>query len=322
MRALVTGGAGFIGHHLVQHLIGATDWQLTILDRLDCSGNLNRLSELSLPKGRVRFIYHDLRAEINEQLGRQIGEQDYVFHLAASTHVDRSITNPMMFVYDNVVGTGNLLQWARDYCQESFCYFSTDEVFGPAEPGVKFKEWDRYKAGNPYSASKAGGEELCVAFHNTYGVPVIITHCMNAFGERQHPEKFVPSTIRKISRGETVSVHYDPDTGKPGSRFYIHARHIASAALFVAENGVTGEKYNITGSEEVDNLSIAKAVAEMVGEPLKFELADFATSRPGHDMRYDLDGGALHALGWRQPENFLQALDHTVKWTLENPQWL
>jgi dTDP-glucose 4,6-dehydratase len=320
-RALVTGGAGFIGHHLVAHLIEKTDWQITVLDRLDCSGNLNRLHELNIPKGRVRFMHHDLRAEINTQLGHQIGEHEFAFHLAASTHVDRSIIDPMMFVYDNVVGTGHLLQWARDYLEGAFLYFSSDEVFGPAPDGVKFKEWDRYKSGNPYSASKAGGEELCLAFHNTYGVPVIITHCMNAFGERQHPEKFIPSTIRKIANGERVSVHYNPATGRAGSRFYIHARHIADAVVFLAERGAEGDKYNIIGDEEVDNLQLAKAVAEIIGKPLIHEMTDFATSRPGHDLRYDLDGSRLKSMGWRQPEDFMEALDHTVRWTLENKQW-
>lgn len=321
MRALITGGAGFIGHHLVRHLLWHTDWKLTILDRLDCSGNQNRLSELDIPPGRARFLFHDLRAEINGQLFDQIGEQNYAFHLAASTHVDRSITDPRMFVLDNVLGTCNMLEWARGQRLNAFIYFSSDEVFGPAAPGQRFKEWDRYKSGNPYSATKAGGEELCLAYHNTWGVPVIIPHCMNAFGERQHREKFIPTVIRKVLRDEEVSIHSDTH-GKSGSRFYIHAGAIADAVLRLALNALPGEKYNIIGEEEVDNLACAKAIAEIVGRPLEYRLTDFATSRPGHDMRYDLDDTRMRELGWRQPKPFLAALDQTVRWTLENQRWL
>jgi len=193
-KALITGGAGFIAHHMIGYLLNNTDWEIITLDRLDYSGNLNRLHDLMLGfdpevRKRVRIVHHDLKAELNPLVRNEIGQVDYVLHLAAGSHVDRSIDYPMEFVMDNVVGTCNILEFARSQDNlERFIYFSTDEVFGPAPDGIKYKENDRYNSTNPYSASKAGGEELAVAYENTYGLPVYITHTMNVFGERQHPK--------------------------------------------------------------------------------------------------------------------------------------
>lgn len=325
VTALITGGAGFIGHHLVEHLLRNTDWNLVILDRLDCSGSLNRLVEIAdweRHKRRVRWIWHDLRAPISQQTTKQIGNVDLILHLAAGTHVDRSITDPLSFVYDNVVGTANLLEYARQVYPERVLYFSTDEVFGPAPAGTAYREWDRYRSGNPYAATKAGAEELAISYANTYGMPVLVTHCMNVFGERQHPEKFVPNTIAKVSTGELVTIHADKTKTRAGSRFYIHARNVADAVLFVLNRGVTGEKYNIVGEREVDNLQLAQAIAESVGRPLSYEMVDFHSSRPGHDLRYALDGSRLAEMGWKPPVSFEQSLQRVVKWTLQNPRWL
>src|SRR5689334_16061029 len=177
MKVLVTGGAGFIGSNLVEYILANTDWDITILDRLDHSGNLNRLAEIGAHDNpRVRFMFHDLRATMNDQVIQQIGHHAYILHLAAGTHVDRSITDPMSFVLDNVVATCNILDFARKSGCLRFVQFSTDEVFGPAPEGVRYKENDRYNSGNPYAATKAGAEELAVSYHNTYGLPVIVTH--------------------------------------------------------------------------------------------------------------------------------------------------
>ena len=204
-RVLVTGGAGFIAHHLIGQILKTTDWEVVSLDRLDYSGNLNRLHDLLMTdfdqetRKRVKIVFHDLKAEINPLIKSEIGNVDYILHLAAGSHVDRSILYPMEFVLDNVVGTCNILEFARSIDNlERFVYFGTDEVFGPAPDGIKYEENDRYNSTNPYSATKAGGEELCVAYENTYGLPVYITHTMNVFGQRQHPEKFIPMTIRKV----------------------------------------------------------------------------------------------------------------------------
>lgn len=319
-RILITGGAGFIGHHFVAALVKRTDWQLTLLDRLDCSGNLNRLADIGIK--RSRFVFHDLRGEINDLLAKQIGPQDYVVHLAAATHVDRSIADPLSFVYDNVVGTCNLLNWARAAGCEKFIHFSTDEVFGPAPSGTAYKEWDRYRSGNPYAATKSGAEELALAFHNTYGVPVAITHTMNVIGERQHPEKFVPSTIRKIIRGETVTIHADRTKTKAGSRFYIHADNVSDGLLFLLDKGEAGDKYNIVGEREASNLEIAQILSDIIGKPLKYEMTDFHSSRPGHDLRYALDGGKMAAMGWTPPQTLEQGLARVVEHYLKHKHWL
>jgi dTDP-glucose 4,6-dehydratase len=224
-RALITGGAGFIAHHLIGHVLKNTDWEIVTLDRLDYSGNLNRLNDLLADfavedRKRVKVVFHDLKAELNPLIRSEIGKVDYVLHLAAGSHVDRSIEYPMEFVMDNVVATCNILEFARTQQPhlERFIYFSTDEVFGPAPGGIKYKENDRYNSTNPYSATKAGGEELAVAYENTYGLPVYVTHTMNVFGERQHPEKYIPMCIKRARDGECITIHSDKTCTIPGSR--------------------------------------------------------------------------------------------------------
>lgn len=325
MKYLITGGAGFIGSHVVQCILENSDDEIVIIDRLDCSGNLNRLVEIGCKDqyaNRVKFIYHNLRSEINHLLAAQIGKVDVVLHIGAATHVDRSIENPMEFVLDNVVATTNVLDFARKHEVEKMLYFSTDEVFGPAPDGTAYKEWDRYNSGNPYSATKAGAEELCLAYHNTYGLPVMITHTMNVFGPRQHPEKFIPSTIKKVRNGDVVTIHANKEKTKAGSRFYIDVRNVADAVMFVLQRGKAGDKYNIVGEKEVDNLELAMLIAEAQMLPLQHEMVDFHSSRPGHDLRYALDGSKLASMGWKPQVDFENSLFSTVGWTLEHPQWL
>jgi len=338
--ALITGGAGFIAHHVVDHILKTTDWRIVCLDRLDISGNLNRLHDMlkdhdaRMVSERVRIVYHDLRAEINSQVAADIGPVDMVLHLAASSHVDRSIANPMEFVQNNVVATVNLLDYARIRFPnlDRFVYFSTDEIFGPAPAGVAYREYDRYNSTNPYSASKAGGEEMCVAYENTYRMPIVITHTMNVFGERQHPEKFIPSTIKKVRDGETVVIHADPTRTQAGTRMYIHARDVAEGLMHILtlENyrhrgdygGAHCPKFNLVGTEEIDNLTLAQSIAHSVGRDLVYEMTDFHSSRPGHDLRYALDGGLLKSLGWEPRIRLSDRIDGMVQWTLANPRWL
>lgn len=341
-RLLVTGGAGFIAHHVIDHFLKTTDWEIISLDRLDYSGNLNRLHNLiSLhPKEeqkRVRIVWHDLKSEISDLTANFLGKVDIIMHLAASSHVDRSISNPMEFVMDNTVGTVNLLNYARKLPDlERFIYFSTDEVFGPAPNGILYKERDRYNSTNPYSASKAAGEEFCVAFENTYGIPIYITHTMNVFGERQHPEKYIPMCIRKVRDGDTVTIHSDPTKTIPGSRFYIHARDVAEAMHFLLHmnedqkakvaqrdyGGAKCPKFNVVGKEEIDNLSLARAIAEAQGRELKYEMIDFHSSRPGHDLRYGLDGDFMRELGWEPKLSLKERIREVVDWSLKNDEWI
>lgn len=328
MKILVTGGAGFIGHALVDYLLQNTDAQLTLIDRLDESGNLNRLAEIGASKNsRVKFVFHDLRAPLNDQLCAQIGEHDYILHLAAATHVDRSITDPMSFVLDNVVATTNMLDFARKVGCGKFINFSTDEVFGPAPAGVRYKEDDRYNAGNPYAATKAGAVQMGVSYYNTFNVPVITTHTMNVIGERQHPEKFVPMTIAKVHGGEVVTIHANKAKTKAGSRFYIHTRDVSRAVHIVMKGGLPGQKYNIVGERETDNLKLAQMIADAICEVaggnfrLHHEMVDFHSSRPGHDLRYALDGDKMRGMGFT-PTPITKSIEQIVNWTLSNPHWM
>jgi dTDP-glucose 4,6-dehydratase len=337
-KVLITGGAGFIAHHTIGYLLKHTDWDIITLDRLDYSGNLNRLHDLMLSfdpevRKRVRIVHHDLKAELNPLVRSEIGQVDYILHLAAGSHVDRSIEYPMEFVLDNVVGTANILDFARLYQDnlERFIYFSTDEVFGPAPNGIKYSENDRYNSTNPYSATKAGGEELAVAYENTYNLPVYITHTMNVFGERQHPEKYIPMCIKRIRDGESVTIHSDSTKTIPGSRHYIHAEDVASAILFLLNYEGKFErtwgdskcpKFNIVGAEELNNLELAQIIAEAEEKELNYQLVDFHSSRPGHDLRYALDGDKMKALGWTPAKSVRERIAEVTNWTLENERWI
>ena len=338
-RVLLTGGAGFIAHHLIEQILKETDWNIVTLDRLDYSGNLNRLADIlkDVPTEttkRVEVVYHDLKAELNPQICGLLGDIDIVLHLAAGSHVDRSIEFPMEFIQDNVIGTANLLQYARTLPNlERFIYFSTDEVFGPAPKGVNYKERDRYNSTNPYSASKAAAEEICVAFENTYKMPIYITHTMNVFGERQHPEKYIPTCIRSIRDGETITIHSDPSKTIPGSRHYIHAKDVADGLLFILGlkeeqlsdwdyGGAKCPKFNLVGLEEINNLELAKLIADIQGKELKYLLNDFHSARPGHDLRYALCGEYMKSLGWEPKISFRERIRQVVEWTLENDRWL
>lgn len=358
-RILVTGGAGFIGHHFVEAVLKTTNWDVVILDRLDTSGNINRLTDIDCwdkEKHRVSFYYADLRAQLSDGLVGMLTQRgaapfDYIVHFAAGTHVDRSITDPMGFVYDNVVGTGNLLNAIREFTNPDndyyfflkkggrFLQFSTDEVFGPAPEGVLYKEWDRHNGNNPYAATKSGAEMLAISFAHTYKIPVSIIHCMNVFGERQHPEKFIPMTIKKVLAGENITIHADKTKTKAGTRFYLHARNICDAVLWVLREGKTLDGsgtqgiYNVVGDREVSNLEMAQLLHKYAKEwgekngvevpDLKYEMVDFHSSRPGHDLRYGLDGSLIKSEGWVAPVDFETSLKRTVEWTIEHKdKWL
>jgi dTDP-glucose 4,6-dehydratase len=322
-KILITGGAGFLGHHVIEHIIKNTDWEIVVLDKLTYASNgLNRLRDINAYNNvRVKILTADFTKPIDQCLEEEIGEVDYILHIGAETHVDNSIENPRVFVYSNVIGTLEVLEFARRQKNlKRFFYFSTDEVFGPAPEGTSYKEWDRYNAGNPYSAAKAGGEELCLAYHNTYKLPVIITHTMNIFGERQHSEKFIPKVIKYVLENKTIPIHSNTDKTKSGSRFWIHARNVAAAIMFLMDNpeAKNGDKFNIVGEQEVSNLDMALKIAEIMNKELKFEMVDFHSSRPGHDLRYALDGTKMDKLGWKLPVSFEDSLKKTILWTIND----
>ena len=337
-KILVTGGAGFIAHHIIAYILKNTDWEIVTLDRLDISGNLNRLNEilsqLSIQnKKRLKIVFHDLKAEINSQISSQIGKPDIILHLAAASHVDRSIIYPMEFVQDNVVGTVNLLNFSRTLKNlERFVYFSTDEIFGNAPAGVSYKEYDRYNSTNPYSASKAAAEEFCVAYENTYKIPIYITHTMNVFGERQHPEKFIPMVIQRVRDAQKVFVHSNKEKTLAGSRHYIHAEDVADGLMFILNlknykhkgdfGNASCPKFNLVGPEEIDNLFLAQSIAKIQTKELIYELIDNHTSRPGHDLRYSLSPKLLKTLGWEPKIKLSKRIEEVVNWSLKNKHWL
>ena len=340
-KVLITGGAGFIAHHLIYHILKTTNWEIVSLDRLDYSGNLNRLDNIlsslnEKDKARVKVVFHDLKSELNPWIRKEIGEVNIILHLAAGSHVDRSIEFPVEFVMDNVVGTANILEYARYIYNKSsqfekFVYFSTDEVFGPAPDGINYKENDRYNSTNPYSATKAAGEELAVAYENTYNLPIIVTHTMNVFGERQHPEKFIPMCIKKIRDGETVTIHSDKSKKIAGSRHYIHAEDVSEAILFLLNNKTINEvdwggakcpKFNIVGAEELTNLELAQIIAKSQNKKLNYEMVDFHSSRPGHDLRYALSGEKMKSMGWVPKIKVQSRIKQVVEWSLDNPSWI
>lgn len=326
VKVVVTGGCGFIGHHFCEHLFLNTDWEIIILDKLSyATKGFERLRGANLlNQPRVKIFTCDLTVPISSGIRQEIGKDvKYIVHMAAETHVDNSISEPISCVNNNIGSTLNLLEYARSLpCLEKFFYFSTDEVYGSAPKGVAYKEEDRQRPTNPYSASKSAGEALCIAWHNTFKVPIIIVNCMNAFGEQQHTEKFVPKIMKYLTEGKELEIHSYPDCKTSGSRFYIHARNIAAAVMFLMEKGCINERYNIVGEKEVTNLEMAEMIARIMGKPLKYKLVNFHQDRPGHDLRYCLDGEKMAQMGWKLPVNFEESLRRTVLWTMKHPEWL
>ena len=333
-RCLITGAGGFVGSHLFVHLLHNTTWDLVLTDSFRHRGKTDRITQQlteSHPNflKRVKVITHDLVAPMSWQMIDEIGEIDYAINLASESHVDRSITDPRPFIENNVSVILTMLEWARMMNPKKFIHLSTDEVFGPAPEHYDFPEWDVHLPSNPYSASKAAQEDIIFSYWRTYKLPVQIARCMNMIGEMQDAEKFVPMTIKKVLAEKTVEVHASKE-GIPGSRYYLHARNLADAILFIIrntepelyhDNNSLGS-YNVVGEREVDNLEMAKMIAEIIGKELKYKLVDFHSSRPGHDLRYGLDGTKLSHMGWKPPMRLEDSLRNTVLWTLYNKKWL
>lgn len=330
MRILITGGAGFVGHHFVEHFLKNTNADIIVFDKLNYAAlGFDRLRDIeAFDAKRVTVLTADFCYPFTVGVRQEIGEVDYILHLGAESHVDNSIENPEPFVHSNVLGTMHVLDFALTLPRlKCFFYFSTDEVFGPAPVGTDYKEEDRHNPTNPYSATKSGGEMLVKCYRNSYGLPAIITRSMNIFGERQHPEKFIPKAINAVLNGSTLTIHSNSAKTKAGSRFYIHARNVADAYGFLmskleAGDSLTGEDFHITGEREVDNLEMAQFIAKVIGKPLKYEMVDFHSSRPGHDLRYSLDGTKIFSLGWKMPKTFEDSLEKTIRWFLEHDRWL
>lgn len=329
-----------MGHHFLEHALENTDWEIVCLDSFRHRGKTDRIREVlterqDYERSRVEVLTHDLRAPISRQLDHDLGQIDYVVSVASESHVDRSITEPRSFIENNVALILTLLEWMRHRelfalrPPEKFLHVSTDEVYGPASLDHNHAEGEPHRPSNPYSASKAAQEDICFSYWRTYGLPIGVSNTMNIIGERQDPEKFVPLVLARVHGGVRVPIHASAD-GKPGSRFYLHARNQADALLFllrsvpfpVYEDGTTMGRWNVVGEREVDNLEMARMIAKYAGRTLNYELVDFHSSRPGHDLRYALDGEKMGLLGWKPPVPLEESLRRTVQWTLEHPSWL
>lgn len=333
-RVLLTGASGFVGSHVLRHLLAKTDWEVVCPVTFRHKGLPDRI-KLSVNGidddfKRVKIVKCDLVYPISKLTSLEFGKVDYVINVASESHVDRSINYPADFIINNVSLMCNILDWVRTQNGlEKFVQVSTDEVYGPAAEGHKHKEWvDLHLPSNPYSASKSAQESIAFSYWRTYGLPIAITNTMNIIGEMQDPEKYIPMVIKKVLSGEKVSIHGTLD-GKIGSRFYLHARNQADGLLHVLTQKFLkyGEserllKYHIVGEKEINNLQLAELIASIIGKKLSYEIVDFHSSRPGHDLRYALDGEKIKESGWTPPIPLEDSLRSTINWTLKNPEWL
>ncbi|UYO53941.1 dTDP-glucose 4,6-dehydratase [Rhodopseudomonas palustris] len=332
-RFLVTGGAGFIGSAVVRRLIGSTPHQVLVVDKLTYAGNLDSLAPVS-DDPRFRFVRADIVEQGTMRLLFEEFSPDVVMHLAAESHVDRSIDGPGDFIQANIVGTYSLLQAALAHWRSlqparksgfRFHHISTDEVFGSLGAKGLFREDTPYQPKSPYSASKAGSDHLVRAWHHTYGLPVVITNCSNNYGPYHFPEKLIPLAIIKALHGEAIPVY---GTGA-NVRDWLHVEDHADALLLAAERGEIGESYNIGGRNERTNLEVVQAICRLLDELApdaaigsRAKLISFVTDRPGHDARYAIDASKVEReLGWRARYTFDDGLRQTVQWYLDNRTW-
>jgi dTDP-glucose 4,6-dehydratase len=340
MTVLLTGGGGFVGHHTLAHFLKTTDYQFVVTDSFRHRGSSARLrsvfDEIPSASSRVKVITHDLTTPIDSVTAKQFGKVKYVISMASESHVDRSITAPAPFVINNVNLILNLLEYSRQLDSlQLFLQISTDEVYGPAKETYLHKEWDTYFPSNPYSASKASQEAICYSYWRTFGLPIIISNTMNIIGERQDTEKFIPLVIRSLIQNSDVLIHAKKtDKGWiPGSRFYLHARNQADALKYILEKNAsidlkyTGdnsilEKFHIVGERELTNLQVVELISEYLGVKPRIIFDNFHASRPGHDLRYALDGSKLKHLGWIPPLPLEKSLEKVAQWYLNNTDWL
>lgn len=332
-RVLLTGAGGFAGHHCLEHLLVNTDWTVICTDSFRHKGKTDRIAQVLDRRpdwsARVDVITHDLAAPFSQQAFlRMTCEIDYVLAYASESHVDRSIEDPMPFVRNNVNVALSTLELCRQLKPKALVWVSTDEVYGPELDRRPHAEWSPILPSNPYSASKAAQEALCISYWRTYGVPVILVNAMNMIGERQDPEKFVPKVLKKVLAGEIVTIHgHEADIG---TRHYLHSRNLADGILFLLQKTEPArfplhdrlDRYHIASPDRIDNLTLARMIAHAADCCLHYQLEDFHTTRPGHDPHYGLDTAKITSLGWKAPVEFRPSLVRTIHWTLEHPEWL
>jgi dTDP-glucose 4,6-dehydratase len=331
-RFLVTGGAGFIGSAFVRHAVAATDHHVLVVDKLTYAGNLDSLTPVK-DHPRFRFIRADIADPAAMKAALADFQPDVILHLAAESHVDRSIDAPAAFVETNVVGTFVLLQQALGYWRAlpkakangfRFHHVSTDEVFGSLGAHGHFSEDSHYRPNSPYAASKAASDHLVRAWHHTYGLPVLISNCSNNFGPCHFPEKLIPLIILNALDGKPLPVF-----GKGENvRDWLYVEDHARALLLIAERGRVGDSYNVGANCERSNIAVVRAICALMDELApdavgpRARLITFVADRPGHDLRYAMDARKLRAeLGWTPQETFESGLRKTVEWYLTNRPW-
>lgn len=328
---VVTGGAGFIGAATIRHLLAETDATIINLDKLTYAANPAALAQFE-KHPRYRFV----RACVTDRAAaKAIFDQhrpDAVMHLAAESHVDRSIDGPADFIKTNIFGTYVLLEAVRDYlsarsaaeaAQFRFHHISTDEVFGSLGPDGTFSEESAYAPNSPYSASKASSDHLVRAWHATYGIPVVLSNCSNNYGPWQFPEKLIPLMIVKSLNHESLPVYGTGDN----IRDWLHVDDHARALHLVLTRGRPGESYNVGGNSERRNIDVVEAICDLVddivpGKGRRRDLISFVADRPAHDKRYAIDAAKIASeLGWRPREDFASGLEKTVRWYIEHSDW-
>jgi dTDP-glucose 4,6-dehydratase len=331
-KILVTGGAGFIASALIRYLIKSTDYQILNLDKLTYAGNLESLSEISESEN-YKFVKGDIGDfELVMSLFKDF-QPDAIMHLAAESHVDRSIDGPAAFIETNIVGTFNLLNCARNYWQTldeekqknfRFQHISTDEVYGSLGATGLFEETTPYDPRSPYSASKASSDHLVMAWFHTYGLPVLITNCSNNYGPYHFPEKLIPLVILNALERRELPIYGKGDN----IRDWLYVDDHAKALALVMEKGVPGEAYNVGGNNERTNLEVVETICSVLDElrPKSHgsyrDQITFVPDRPGHDKRYAIDATKLKTeLGWKPEENFDTGIRRTIKWYLDNKWW-
>jgi dTDP-glucose 4,6-dehydratase len=332
-RFMVTGGAGFIGSAVVRHLVANTPHAVLVADKLTYAANLDSLAAVA-SSPRYRFAQVDIcdAATIDRLIGAF--KPDVIMHLAAESHVDRSIDGPAEFIETNICGTFTLLDVALRYYRAlqpaerqrfRFHHISTDEVFGSLGPDGHFREDSPYQPNSPYSASKAASDHLVRAWHHTFGLPVVLSNCSNNYGPHQFPEKLIPLIILNCLEGKPLPVYGAGDN----VRDWLYVDDHVDALMLVAERGVPGRSYNVGGNNEWTNISVVKAICALMDELApdakigkREKLIEFVTDRPGHDKRYAIDAGRIATeLGWTPRETMETGLRKTVQWYLDNRAW-
>ena len=333
MRILITGGAGFIGSAVIRQYINDTTHDVINLDDITYAGNLQSLSSIA-DSDRYTFVQVNIcdSVELKETFDRY--QPDAVMHLAAETHVDRSIDDPSIFIKSNIVGTFNLLEVSRSYWNNLipdkkdkfiFHHVSTDEVYGDLDDSGLFNEETRYDPSSPYSASKASSDHLVRAWHRTYGLPIIITNCSNNYGAYQYPEKLIPLIILNALEGTPLPVY---GSGKQ-VRDWLYVEDHAKALRLSLENGKIGQTYNIGGHNEKTNIEVVNIICDLLDKLIPLSqyiphrsLISHVSDRPGHDKRYAVDAKKIQEnLNWLPDETFESGIEKTVKWYLENKEW-